>query len=54
VECVRAGRTRCDVMSPSNEEILRIGDQYRRMEEEMFKVEEEPRVADLKVERLRK
>jgi hypothetical protein len=53
-ECVRAGRSRCDVQGPSNDDLVRIGTQFRELEEAVERAEEERRAADAKVERLRK
>jgi hypothetical protein len=45
-ECVRSGRSRCDVQGPSNEELIKIGEQFRKLEEEVEQ-------AEAKVQRLR-
>jgi uncharacterized protein YdcH (DUF465 family) len=53
-ECVRTGRSRCDIRGPSNEELVKIGTKFCELEDTVKKVEEERRVIDAKIERLRK
>lgn len=53
-ECVRAGRADCDVTGPSAQQLAKIGSNYHKLEAEMAAAEEERRVLDAKVERLRK
>ncbi|KAB5528786.1 hypothetical protein GE09DRAFT_1148418 [Coniochaeta sp. 2T2.1] len=45
-ECVRSGRPRYDVQGPSNEELIKIGEQFRKLEEEV-------ELAEARVQRLR-
>lgn len=53
-ECVRYNRSNCDVQGLSNAQLLRIGAQHRKVEEEMEQAEEELRVHLAKLDRLRK
>jgi hypothetical protein len=53
-ECVRAGRSRCDIQGPSNDNLVRIDIQFRELEEAVERAEEERCAVNAKVERLRK
>ena len=53
-ECVRLGRSRCDVQGVTPEGLRRLGQQHQRMESELEAAEEERRAIDAKIERLRK
>jgi hypothetical protein len=54
VECVRLGRSQCDVLGVSPEQLRKIADQHAVVEKGLEGAEEELRTAALKVERLRK
>ncbi|KAF3768336.1 hypothetical protein M406DRAFT_242750, partial [Cryphonectria parasitica EP155] len=41
IECVRLGRSKCDVMGPSPEELRNIATQHRKLEDEIEKRETE-------------
>jgi len=53
-ECVRSGRSQCDVLGPSLEHLQQVGSQYHKMEEELERAEEERQQMDAKIRRLRK
>jgi hypothetical protein len=53
-ECIRLNRPRCDAQALSPAQLRRIATTHSRFESELEKAEEERRVMDAKVERLRK
>lgn len=53
-ECVRLGRSRCDVQGLSASELRRIGVQHQQLEDKLESAEERLRSAAAEVERLRK
>ncbi|KUI64658.1 hypothetical protein VM1G_00771 [Cytospora mali] len=53
-ECVRLGKTRCDVMGPSPDDLRYISRQYRELEAQIEAEEERRRITDARIERLRK
>ncbi|KAL0943092.1 uncharacterized protein CTRU02_200978, partial [Colletotrichum truncatum] len=53
-ECVRSGKSYCDLQGLSAQQLRRIGDQHQKLEDALEKAEEERRALDAKVERLRK
>ena len=53
-ECVRLNKSYCDVRGLSSEQLERIAAHHYRLEDELEAAEEERRVVDAKIDRLRK
>jgi hypothetical protein len=52
--CVRSGRTGCDVLGPSPEQLENAGRQFQRLEKELDEAEEEEDRVKAKVRRIRR